>query len=237
MRSENSTLETEAHDFWSSSMDNPQIKDYSHWPGEGRWTDLAEWEKIGLNHLQCYRELCALVEKSVKGHLMIEWGPGGGSNILGFSPYFDKIYGVDISQANLDRCKDYMFQKGVENFVPVPIDISTPEVVKGIIESPLDFFLSTAVFQHFPSKDYGVKVLELAFDILKSGGLALIQTRYDNADPKFKSKNSNYSENVITFTSYTLDEFWGYLLKAGFIPLAVKLDPDVNYAFYLIKKP
>lgn len=233
----NSDLKSEAGKYWSSSADNPQIRDHSHWAGEGRWADLDMWEGIGRGHLKYYEELCTCADRRIGGDSMLEWGPGGGSNILSFSPLFKKVYGVDISAANLDKCEEYMIKRGVGNFIPILIDASSPEEFSNSIKEPLDFFLSTAVFQHFPSKDYGFKIIELAYASLRPGGYALVQTRFDNNNNIFKSKNANYYENVMTFTSYTIDEFWDEASNVGFETISIKLDTKVNYSFYLMRKP
>jgi hypothetical protein len=100
----------------------------------------------------------------------------------------------------------------------------------------VDFFLSTAVFQHFPSQEYGIKVTRLAFHLLKDEGVAIIQIRYDDGSDILKSKQRDYARNAITFTSYPVHEYWQIALESGFTPLAVILDTEPCYAYYLLRK-
>ncbi len=109
-----------------------------------------------------------------------------------------------------------------------------PEEVREKAGTKVDFFLCTAVFQHFPTKDYGVRVTRIAHDLLNDDGVALIQTRFDDGTDRFKPKTSDYQANVTYFTSYPIEEYWAIARDNGFRPLAVILKPEVNYAFYLL---
>ena len=112
-------------------------------PGMSHWrSHHGAWSEHGEFHAR----LAARFEpKSV-----VEWGVGGGMNPAHIKarPY----YAVDISQASLDQAGKY----GV---TPILIDVG--DVTR--MELPTaDLFLSTAVFQHLPSKGYATNVLELA---------------------------------------------------------------------------
>jgi hypothetical protein len=117
------------------------------------------------------------------------------------------------------------------------IDANEPEGVLDRIAAKVDLFLCTAVYQHFPGKDYGVRVTRLAHQLLADGGVALIQTRYDDGNPLFASKSRDYGTNAVFFTSYRVEEFWRIAEDLGFRPLAVVLRPATNYAFYLLSRP
>jgi SAM-dependent methyltransferase len=182
-------------------------------------------------------EFCRLLDRQPGGENFVEWGPGGGSNVLAFSAHYKRLAGVDISEPNLDRCAKELVDAGVKDFVKVPIDASRPaDALAALGDGWADFFLSTAVFQHFPGKDYGAQVLGVARRLLRPDGLALIQTRYDDGSEKFAPKSGDYRKNAIYFTSYRVEEFWRLLDEAGFEPIAVRLDPKVNYAFYFARR-
>ena len=100
---------------------------------------------------------------------------------------------------------------------------------------PVDFFLCVAVYQHFPSKKYGIEVTKIAHGLLKDRGLAIIQIRYDGKKV-YKPKTRDYKANVITFTSYGIDEFWNILKNVGFEPLCIELQPNNNYAYFFVRK-
>ncbi|HMB96325.1 MAG TPA: hypothetical protein VKK61_09825, partial [Tepidisphaeraceae bacterium] len=141
-----------------------------------------------------------------------------------------------ISRANLQECQRQLAANGFNDFFPIEIDAGYPQAVLENVAQPVDFFLSTAVFQHFPSQLYGRHIVEIAYKLLADDGIALIQTRYDDGTDTFKSKSDDYQNNVGTFTSYRIEEFWQLASEAGFEPLAVKLLQPTRYAYYLLSK-
>jgi cyclopropane fatty-acyl-phospholipid synthase-like methyltransferase len=181
-------------------------------------------------------KLCLLGDVAQPIQSMVEWGPGGGLNAVRFCATVPVFYGVDISPANLAECQRQVEARGLGGFRPVLIDIDKLEQCIELVEQPVDFFLSTAVYQHFPSKEYGIRVTELAARLLAAEGVALIQIRYDDGSPRLKAKKRNYEKNVIYFTSYNIDEFWQIAIDAGLEPLAVSLFPKAAYAYFFLKK-
>lgn len=167
---------------------------------------------------------------------MVEWGPGGGANAVRFAREVGRLYGVDISEANLAECRRQLESQPFRGFIPILIDANQPQEALDRIAERVDFFLSTAVFQHFPSKEYGVKVTQIAYQMLKDNGIALIQTRYDDGSARLKPKDRDYARNAVTFTSYPIQEYWQIALECGFAPLAVVLDVGTRYAYYLLRR-
>ncbi len=159
-------------------------------------------------------------------------------NAVRFGREIPRFLGVDISEPNLEQCRREVEATGYGGFVPVAIDADDPEGVLDRIGEKVDLFLCTAVYQHFPGKEYGVRVTRLAHQLLADGGVALIQTRYDDGNPDIRgSRTAITRANAIVFTSYRIEEFWRVAVDAGFRPLAVVLRPATNYAFYLLTKP
>lgn len=230
-------LAAAAQQYWSASAAEDDKRDLSHWKGSGRWADEEGWRRIGEDHFDLYRSLLRLADRNEPARSMIEWGPGGGANAVRFGREISRIYGVDISEPNLGQCRREVEATGHDGFVPVPIDAADPEGVLARIGEKVDLFLCTAVYQHFPGKEYGVRVTRLAHQLLADGGAAIIQTRYDDGNPIFAPKSRDYQANAIVFTSYRIEEFWRVAVDAGFHPLAVVIRPSVNYAFYLLSKP
>ncbi len=231
-----SKLAHDAGQYWNASRDTARIKDLSHWRDEGRWV-AERWEALGERHYSLFQRLAPARDDRTPVR-MLEWGPGGGSNVVAFARHLpiETFYGVDISAANLEECGRQSARSGVGGFEPIEIHPESPEAVTARIPAPLDIFLSTAVYQHFPSKAYGERVTRIASDLLRPAGVALIQTRYDDGSPKYRTKRRDYKSNAITFTSYDVAEFWTLLAATGLVPLAVHLVPDSNYAFYLAVK-
>jgi cyclopropane fatty-acyl-phospholipid synthase-like methyltransferase len=208
----------------------------SHWRGRGRWADDRAWSAMGERHLAMFRDLCVLARHPRPVRTMLEWGPGGGPNAVAFAPEVDTFYGVDISAANLAECGRQLESAGFTSFSPVEIDAARPTDVLDAVPTQVDFVLSTAVFQHFPGKAYGVEVLNVMHRLLDSPGVALIQIRYDDGSEDLRPKDRDYAKNAVTFTSYRIDEFWQIARDAGFEPLSVVLAPATCYASYLLRK-
>jgi len=183
-----------------------------------------------------FKGMLEYIDYDKKIQNMLEWGPGGGANAVHFAKEFERFYAVDISDENLRECQIQIEKINYNHFIPIHIDINNPEYVKKFIDRSIDLFLSTAVYQHFPSKEYGVKITKLAFELLCDQGLALIQIRYDNDTKKYKPKKNKYGKNAIYFTSYKIEEFLNIVRNIGFDPVLVKLKPEANYAYYFLVK-
>lgn len=227
----------DAGEYWAASRDDAGKRSLSHWRGEGAWADEERWLGIGRANRASFGRLRHFAGEDGPFAVMAEWGPGGGSNALAFLPEFSTYHGIDISAANLEECARQVAREGHQGFQAHLFPAETPDVIRSRISEPLDFFLSTAVFQHFPGKEYGAAVTRVAFDLLRPGGLALIQTRFDDGNERFRPRRANYRENAVTFTSYALEEFWDVAEQAGFEPLYVTLVRKTNYACYGLRRP
>jgi 2-polyprenyl-3-methyl-5-hydroxy-6-metoxy-1,4-benzoquinol methylase len=226
----------DAQAYWSGSTTDEDLRDLSHWAGEGRWSELDRWKQIGRTHFGMFRTLCELAGVAQPAGRMLEWGPGGGANAVRFAETFDTFVGVDISESNLDECGRRLTAVGYEGYQPVLIDAAEPESVTARVAEPIDFFLCTAVYQHFPGREYGERVTRAAAAMLAPEGLALIQTRYPSDDPATASKRSDYCRNVLQFTAYRVAEFWTLARRCGLEPMMVKLVETDRYAYYFLRK-
>ena len=156
--------------------------------------------------------------KDIPKTSILEWGCGGGSNLAVFRQHFTKYTGVDISKSTLDECERRANEYGVD-FNPVHIGIKNPEQVLESL-APHDFFLCTAVFQHFPYPKYCVRVLNIAHELLNPGRLVLIQIRTPYriklSRKKKIEKPRDYTDNVARFNVYSVEEFEAYVKKTRF---------------------
>jgi cyclopropane fatty-acyl-phospholipid synthase-like methyltransferase len=168
----------DAAEYWSGSETGVDKRDMSHWLGEGRWADEASWRRIGEEHYELYKTLLTLAGRKAPIQTMMEWGQGGGANAIRFVNEVSTYLGVDISEPNLKECARQLESRGHHNFRGILIDALNPESVLAEGDGRIDFFMSTAVFQHFPNKEYGVRVTKVAHQLLADDGIALIQTRY-----------------------------------------------------------
>src|SRR5688572_20341238 len=135
--------QSDAQAFWSSSLNDPATQDLSHWLGKGRWNDEEKWRSIGETHLQMSRVLRHFASSQDAPRSLVEWGPGGGANLVRFASETKTIYGVDVSEANLDECRRVLETHGFGGFRPILIPAAHPERVLESVTEPVDLFLST----------------------------------------------------------------------------------------------
>lgn len=199
----------EAVDHWSS----PESKSRSqaHWVDSGRYENDEHWLSGGVRHHQIY---CRWAEEygrdlSSECRTMLEWGPGGGSNAVAFLETFIKFCGVDICWETLVECRSQVYKRcGVDSQVWIhKIGINNPEEVIKLV--PLqDLFLCTAVFQHFPYPEYGLRVLSIARNVLKPSGIAYIQFRTPFRTSGWRKRRAKrYFDNVARFNLLRRHEF------------------------------
>jgi len=228
--------EKAAGKLWNESKESEFIQDQAHWRGIGRWENDENWINIGKSRQEMYQKLEQILPFKPNKNTMVEWGPGGGSNILAFSNEFKEIVGVDISSETLKQCINQV--KSIENFkfIPELIEADQPELIRENYIGYFDFFLSTAVYQHFPSKQYAKKINQIAYDLLKDNGTAIIQIRYDDNNWRYHSKLFGYRKKFIAFTSFGISEFNKNLEKIGFVVESIILKSNTNYAYFLLRK-
>ena len=231
--------------YWNGSAAG-DLKDLAHWRGAGTWQDDERWVALGKAHVELARRLSHTAPGPLELQRVIEWGSGGGANAAAFAQHCQTFYGVEVAQANLQECARLLEAQGFGGFRPVLIGTSSPQDALAQVPEPCDFFLSTYVFELLPGKEYGAQVLKLAHRLLRPGGAALVQIRYDDGSDLVTPKRRDYERNATFFTSYPIHEFWLLCEEVGFVPTAVHLLPTAGryphsgsrYAyFYLYKQP
>ncbi|HPL62611.1 MAG TPA: class I SAM-dependent methyltransferase [Syntrophales bacterium] len=217
--------------LWDLSRYDERFRDYAHWCGAGRWSE-SRWEQYGADNLKrafaCLSAACgAECIEGLRGKTALEWGCGGGANIPPLCGHFSLVYGIDISPATLEECERRIAGRGIGHFRKVHIESDRPNTaLSGISAASVDFSVSFAVFQHFPSPEYSLEVLRTMRDLLRDGGFGLVQVRYDDGSEKFRPKRGDYTRNFITMTSFRNGEFESMIRKAGLEPLFNERDPD-----------
>jgi SAM-dependent methyltransferase len=234
-----SQTELEAQEYWNRTSDSETIQNYAHWFGTKKGS-AKRFARYGQRHWEKFVKLVkAAKQKPTSYRRMVDWGCGGGINTVRFAEHF-KVLAVDISAATLESCMKTCKEFGVEENVK-PLLISCDKPYKVLLENrKFDFFISTACYQHFPSRRYGAHVTCLASLLLRFGGLALIQTRWNDGSAYYEPKEGKpycHGKNAIRFTSYEIDEFSEVAKIAGFESLLPAELTRPNYAYYyLIKK-
>lgn len=226
---------------WNDYESEEYRQDQSHYRGIGRWADDEAWQNIGKSTLQNFHMLWQLEGRSLgdfKNLTVLEWGPRGGTNAFALRENASQYFGVDISEKNLAEAGRMLKKEGKDGYFH-PIHLSgAPETIIPAVGKPVDLFLSTAVFQHFPSNKYGEEVLRALRAVCSDTALGMIQIRFKNDNFKYDGISSieEYHKKHITANSYALEVFWDLLLETGFEPVAVnRIASRNNYATFLIK--
>lgn len=172
---------------------------------------------------------------------IVEWGCGGGANAVQFAPLCEDFFGVDITESVLDDCRHQLEQTGVSSvFHPVKITIPDPESALSMLPNDVDLFYSMYVFELLPSLNYCKRVLCVARQVLRPGGVAFIQIKYATSDWRTRARHWGYCRGIANMCTFEIDEFWKLCESCGLTPHGVQLVPrpteipDERYAYYLL---
>ncbi|UOX88373.1 class I SAM-dependent methyltransferase [Amycolatopsis sp. FBCC-B4732] len=83
---------------------------------------------------------------------VLEWGCGGGANVVHFAPRTEEFVGVDISVETLQECEKQVAAVCGTPFRPIAIDVAQPETAVAQVEGWCDMFLSFYVFELIPHR-------------------------------------------------------------------------------------
>jgi SAM-dependent methyltransferase len=234
-------LTAQSSDYWASDEDD--VAGNSHWRGAGPFADDSAWLASGARHWQMFEKMRRTVDSHTLG-TVLEWGCGGGMNAVHFAPQAQKYVGVDISAASLRECERQMLAEDAGELSGILIDPARPEAaVDRLGAGCVDLFLCTYVYELLPTPEYGVRLLDIAFELLAPGGMALIQIKYPGERLGDRSRRWNYRQNLAWNATHTVDQFWLAAEESGFEPQCVRLLPvdsvvsDRNYAYFFLVKP
>ncbi|MDX1928093.1 MAG: class I SAM-dependent methyltransferase [Pirellulaceae bacterium] len=238
---------SDAHTFWH----NRSAKHFgvnSHWRGCGIFSqDDDRWRSIGKQHLSLLLRMSSTLHvqnpsKESRFGEILEWGCGGGSNAVALGAIADSFLAVDISQSSVDECLRQMQAHGLGNGTGIVVDIHQPEAVLSSV-SQVDAVICTYVFELLPSKAYAMRLLRLFYNLLKPGGVALVQIRYATSLKSTQGRTWGYRFGFTKMVAFFLDEFWLVAKQEGFRPGSIELVPsdetvlDERYAYFLLEKP
>jgi 2-polyprenyl-3-methyl-5-hydroxy-6-metoxy-1,4-benzoquinol methylase len=227
--------------YWNDAPDR-SLKQNSHWRGVGIFADDTRWLALGREHMKFYEEFGRVVGLKHPLKRIVEWGCGGGMNAVHFGRLADEFYGVDISSSSLEECARQMKTSGLNNFTPILIDAAAPEAALTNLGGLCDVFISTYVFELLPTPEYGIRILRIANQMLTTGGVAMIQIKYNEGNAKTRSRAWAYARNLAWNATYRIEDFWLAADRCGLTPRMVTLQPrqplvnDRNYAYFLLQK-
>jgi hypothetical protein len=233
----------DSQQYWEQVSRRDKEGGNAHWRGNGVFeNDDERWLALGKNNLSIFQRLAGDQWLEQRPRRIIDWGSGGGANAVQFGHGAARYYGVDITQASLDECQRQMVAADLHNFVPVLFEAPRPECVRDLIDESCDLMLSTYVYEQFPSKAYGLRVLSIVADLLTPSGLAFIQIKYRDLTLDSQPYRRDYAKNMANMTTYRIEEFWIDAEACGFRPQAIILEPrqplvrDRRYAYFLLQK-
>lgn len=168
-----------------------------------------DWKRIGLVHDDMLRkqwpEVASVEQASSK---WVEWGCGGGANVARLRK-IACVWGVDLCNLTLEVCSVDSGDCTAHTdgkFVPMLADFSNPEAICDSIHG-FDGFLSTATFQHFPSKAYTERIVSMIRKMLRPCGYVMIQIRRISPQGMMRDPSLPYADRAMVATSYGVEEF------------------------------
>ena len=231
----------DSHAFWNDPA-RSDLKTIMHWRGEGPFEDDELWLGLGRRHLSMLKRAAEWADISFPVDRILEWGCGGGMNAVHFAREASVYYAIDVSDRSLEECVRQVNAEEAGTCIPVRIAAGDPESVSGALDAPCDLFFSSYVFELLPSREYGLRVLRVAHDLLLPGGVALIQIRYHCGLDAVSGNQRAYARSWHSSTSYSIEGFWTASEEVGFEPLYVTLVPrqpeldESRYAYFALKK-
>lgn len=241
LHSSQKTLEQDAARFWSRPITSENSL-WWHARDSGIFAENGGWDAMGQRHLALYRDFQRLRGQDERCARAVDWGCGGGANTLPLLDVAQTVYGVDVSDGALAEAARQCAGAGEGRFVPVHIDVPTPEMALDVILPGVDLFVSFYVFEVIPGAEYGRRILRVARDLLRPGGAAIIQVKYATQDWRTHARRWGYTRGAANMTTYFVDEFWALADACGLTPRYVVLVPkprevpDERYAYFMLEK-
>ena len=232
-----------ANRFWNN-FDNPQRAQEAHWRGHGPFADDAIWLRLGRIHLELLHQMLSSQGRVLAAQTVVEWGCGGGMNAVHFGRGAQRYYGVDLAPQTLAECGRQMAAVGLPGFVPVLVDANQPRSALKVITEPCDLFICTYVFELLPGVEHALQILQLAWELLAAGGVALVHIRCCPAAALGgRSRPWDYEGNMANNVTFSIPAFRAACQARGFVVLGVRevaAVPELNeknYAFFALEKP
>lgn len=230
-----SAIIDQSQDYWTREA--LSLPNMFHWRGEEGIGDAA-FERMGARNTARFQRFATALGFSTDGLTILEWGCGGGANLHALAPHASALYGVDVSPESLDHAERELAGAGPV-FTPVLITVSDPEAALDAVDDPVDLFLCVNVMELIPSPEYGERILRIARQMLRPGGMALIQIRYSTGRVHTRSMRAFYRLNPAGVTTYGIDQFWALCAAHGLTPHLLVLEPSEEvigdrYAYYAL---
>lgn len=238
-RQDRTDLGRAAQAFWND-LSTPVRRQDAHWRGHGVFADDAVWLGVGRAHAALLERALAERGERLRAARVVEWGCGGGANAVHFGRDATVFHGVDVSPESLAECARQMTAAGLSCFVPVQVDANRPRAALSRIEAPVDLFLCLYVMELMPTEAHALEVMDIAAEILRPGGWALVHIR--RAKLGRGSRPWDYAANMAMNVRFTVDAFAHACRERGLeVRLVESRDevPELNerdYVYFVLQR-
>lgn len=228
--------------YWQTG-DGDTWRNNSHAPDGSVFGDV-EWAGVGREHWSMFERLSRTVQWSANRDefiRIVEWGCGFGANAVAFAPKSGKEFvGVDIVPRTVEACEQAVRAVTDVPFRGVVADPIHPEAT-ALTMDECDLWVSFYVLELVSSPEYGLRLMQIAYDMLTRDGLAFVQIKCNDGSWRRRPRLRGYRESTAAgMTTYGIEEFWGAMTRIGFTPEAVYVVPknqlDSHYAYFLLRK-
>ena len=228
----------EAADYWGDDSD-PTWRDNSHWC-DGDVVDRARFGAIGAEHLATFDSLAASLGGRAQLGTVVEWGAGGGANAVAFAPRAEHYVAVDVAPSSPPECRRQVEAICATPVTEVVTTVADPEAGLAALPGPADLFLCLYVLELVPTPEYGMRLMALAREALRPGGLAFVQIKYDDGTLAGRARRRDYRRHCANMTTYRIQDFWTGVRDLVLVPRTMTLVPenalDQNYAYLLLQR-
>jgi SAM-dependent methyltransferase len=135
----------------------------------GRWS-VDDFFASGASEIRRIMERAVSLGYPVEHKTALDFGCGVGRLTRALNAYFERCYGVDISEQMVSRARDLNAEYAGCTFV-----VNTTDLLSGSANSSVDLVYSNLVLQHLPSRRIIESYIGEFARILKPGGLLIFQ--------------------------------------------------------------
>lgn len=192
----------DAHGYWTGEQDGGWLSN-SHWLGG---LDDDVWLEVGRDHRALFDEFAKALDRRNALGVVAEWGCGGGANAVAFAPDAGRFIAADVSEDSVVECIRQVEAVCDTPTEPVVIDIEHLGRAATGLEGTCDVFLCLYVLDLTAGPAEALRIMKIAEQLLRSGGIAFVQVKYHTAEWRTRGRTRNYRRNLANMTAFGIDE-------------------------------
>ncbi len=165
--------EVDGNDLMNEGLWDYIVESSTSQIGEGGWKSSYTGEEFSSEEMQEYtnntlQKLTPYLNKSTK---VLEIGCSSGLTMFEVAPYVETYYGVDMSNAIIEKNKARIRDCGIEN---IKLMCLQAHKISEIGEKDFDIVIINSVIQYFPGVNYLRSVIRDSINLLNSNGIIFI---------------------------------------------------------------